>query len=489
MNDMALSIKITGDASSATAAMRGVANATETAMQQMARAIGRSGTATAGAVEDAHRTVVAGFRVELEAAKGNAEERVAIARRIAAEEIRAHGAASSDAIAAQKLIIQAERQAEEEKEQIRLVRKDAERDAALSSVEIRRDALDTDLALGRINAGERLELLRQLIAEESRIEQEALRARLENLNLDAVERARIYAEIAAVQRREQLQLIQATNQAAVTSANRWKQMGSQMSSAITSGLRGMVEGTGNALTLLRNIVWNGVGRIIDAGVQKMIQAWVEGEAQKTAATAAGEQARNALQVAGAAEGKAAQATSGIATIFTDAKTGAAGAYSALAGIPIVGPVLGAAAAATVFAAIMAFGSGISSAAGGWDNVPEDQMAMVHKREMILPASLADLIRSAFSAGPSLALAGAEGGSWGIPTERLLPRSAAPAQAAGGGGSPYATAAGVVASNGGDHFHFHCIDGPSVQRMVKEHGRALAQVYKQGKRDGFLKDKK
>ena len=60
----------------------------------------------------------------------------------------------------------------------------------------------------------------------------------------------------------------------------------------------------------------------------------------------------------------------------------------MSGIPAVGPALGAAAAAATFAAVMAFGS-VTSAAGGFYEVDRDQLAFIHKKEMVLPAGIAD----------------------------------------------------------------------------------------------------
>jgi hypothetical protein len=39
------------------------------------------------------------------------------------------------------------------------------------------------------------------------------------------------------------------------------------------------------------------------------------------------------------------------------------------------------------------GSKIASAAGGWDRIPSDQIAQLHKNEMVLPAHLAERIRN------------------------------------------------------------------------------------------------
>jgi hypothetical protein len=61
--------------------------------------------------------------------------------------------------------------------------------------------------------------------------------------------------------------------------------------------------------------------------------------------------------------------------LTDAKGAAGGAYNAVAGIPIIGPVLAPIAAGVAFAGVMAFDEG--------GMVPEDQMSMVHADEAVL----------------------------------------------------------------------------------------------------------
>lgn len=71
------------------------------------------------------------------------------------------------------------------------------------------------------------------------------------------------------------------------------------------------------------------------------------------------------------------------------------AYSAMAGIPIIGPALGAAAAA----AAIAFGlEQIANIAGvqfasGTDFVPKDMQATVHQGEIIIPKTFAEAIRA------------------------------------------------------------------------------------------------
>jgi hypothetical protein len=83
---------------------------------------------------------------------------------------------------------------------------------------------------------------------------------------------------------------------------------------------------------------------------------------------------------------------GLKFVFIEGFQAAAGAFKALVGIPYIGPILAPAAAIAAIAAVASFGSKIASAAGGWGQVPYDQMAMVHKDEMVLPARFAAPLR-------------------------------------------------------------------------------------------------
>ena len=77
-------------------------------------------------------------------------------------------------------------------------------------------------------------------------------------------------------------------------------------------------------------------------------------------------------------------------IESDAEAAAAGAYSAIVGIPYVGPFLAPAAAAVAYGAVLAF----DSAEGGYD-IPSgvNPMTQLHQKEMVLPAEHADTIRN------------------------------------------------------------------------------------------------
>lgn len=87
-----------------------------------------------------------------------------------------------------------------------------------------------------------------------------------------------------------------------------------------------------------------------------VSATTGGQAAQTGAVAAGEAARGTIEKAGALASLALNFKKTIRKIHNFAADAAAGAYSAMADIPIVGPVLGAIAAAATYVAVLAFGA-------------------------------------------------------------------------------------------------------------------------------------
>ncbi len=129
-------------------------------------------------------------------------------------------------------------------------------------------------------------------------------------------------------------------------------------------------------------------------VADMVAKWAAGVATRVLAERAGQAALQEARVAGASLGLATGAATASAQIANFAATAAAGAYAALSQVPLVGPILGAAAAASVFGAVLAFKGMIASAAGGFD-IPAgvNPLTQLHAQEMVLPARLANPMRS------------------------------------------------------------------------------------------------
>lgn len=110
---------------------------------------------------------------------------------------------------------------------------------------------------------------------------------------------------------------------------------------------------------------------------------VGAETAKTAATAVGTASRVATTATGATTTAAITAKSNLKEITSHAAAAAAGAYKAMASIPIVGPVLGALAAAATFTAVEAYGA-LASFDKGTNILPNDMIAQVHAGERIVP---------------------------------------------------------------------------------------------------------
>jgi phage-related minor tail protein len=149
---------------------------------------------------------------------------------------------------------------------------------------------------------------------------------------------------------------------------------------------------------LKNLIFQKTATAATTAVD--VTTHTAGEVAKTGATVVGTQARVAATASGAVQERSINFITTIKAIAGHAAKAAAGAYASLASVPIIGPVLGAAAAAGTFAAVLAFGA-IVSAAGGQAEVPYDgQLSMLHKKEMVLPAWAAGPLRDGLKAGNS-----------------------------------------------------------------------------------------
>ncbi|MBS0278148.1 MAG: hypothetical protein JSR81_11030, partial [Proteobacteria bacterium] len=190
--------------------------------------------------------------------------------------------------------------------------------------------------------------------------------------------------------------------------------------------------------------------ITTAGLASETAATTAAEVARTTATQAGSTARQVVEQ-GAAKltGAVASALAG-KQIASQAAVGAAGAYASQAPIPIVGPMLGAAEAVLVQAAIMKFAS-LASFDRGTNYIPSDMLAQVHAGERIIPA--ADnrrLMEAVGEAGPR--------GSRGSGSQQ-------------GGGNTY-------------HINISAIDAHSVKRWARENGAALAGGVQHAIRNGY-----
>lgn len=126
----------------------------------------------------------------------------------------------------------------------------------------------------------------------------------------------------------------------------------------------------------------------------------------TAAHVAADATKTASTVASAGIQTAVTAATGKKDILTQAASAAASVYNSIAKIPVVGPFLAPAMAAGALFAVMKF-TGLISARGGYGEVQgDDEPALLHKKEMVLPERFATPLRAALTARSSSGMIGA-----------------------------------------------------------------------------------
>lgn len=153
----------------------------------------------------------------------------------------------------------------------------------------------------------------------------------------------------------------------------------QISGAYAQQIARMVTLQQGFATTVRGM-FNSLLGLVENVVARMVQRWILGLLAQDAAS------------------KAFQ----FKEVARSAKTAAANAWAATSKIPIVGPFLAPIAAATAFAGVMAFsakqGYDVPDMAGPGIDGRGGQVGIVHPREMVLPADIADRFRSGGAGG-------------------------------------------------------------------------------------------
>jgi hypothetical protein len=164
-----------------------------------------------------------------------------------------------------------------------------------------------------------------------------------------------------------------------------------LESALDSSFSSMLRGTTSFTTGVHKLFFNLGDELIVGVFHKMVSAWVSSEVTKLSESTMVQSALKALHLQSLVTAKTTDAAEALADIDTKAAQAAAGAYAATVAIPYIGPIIAPAAAAEAEASVMAFASQVASAAGGM-MVDKDQLALVHKNEMVLPSHISQGIQ-------------------------------------------------------------------------------------------------
>lgn len=238
-----------------------------------------------------------------------------------------------------------------------------------SVLEAKERALDQDLAFGRINEAQWTAAKKAGITERLRADLEELnKAQLAAKN-DLNEWKTIQNQKNALTRASLNDIDKLDIDLVNRSKARWSSFFGSMTGGFDGAIQGLVKGT---------MTWGDAFKSVTdqalSGVISFFVRWAEEEAIKWATgLAMGETSR------------VAEAT-GAAAVY------AVNAMGSVAAIPFYGWAMAPGVGAEAYGSGLAM-AGLASAEGGWERVPSDQVAQIHKNEQVLPAHYAEGLRN------------------------------------------------------------------------------------------------
>ena len=293
------------------------------------------------------------------------------------------------------------------------------RRAALAKLALAEQEIKEQEALGQITNEQRLQTLREFERQRYDIEAAALEDRIKlaesDPNMNPVELEKLLSQRLELKRQYTLKERELMGQINIDKAGPEGNVFKSMESSFEQAMTGMAT---NAMTLrgaLQNIWRQMFTSFVGEYITKKAAAEAADAIRQTTLWRSLFVTKAATDQAGAASGIAAKQGETTANVGQSAIEAAANAFKAMAGIPVVGPVLAVGAAAAAMSAVMGLlgggggskttttstripgggGSGVSvpSAAGGFD-IPAgvNPLTQLHEREMVLPQAQADAVR-------------------------------------------------------------------------------------------------
>lgn len=357
--------------------------------------------------KDAFEAEMAGFKLRIDAAKNHYAERDAEAAR-ASEMVRSRFGAESkeyrEALGHQQQLAREHQEKLREIEKLHLATKQA---AALFDTEQAIEAAEFEVQLGVRTKESLLELRRQAAATRLEIEIATINAEQAAFEVGTVEYEKLEAKRAEVRQKYRGEVGKVNREGNAQANGPLGKSLEGIQDGFQRSMDAIFEKGGLTMAKLRDI-WKQTGQMfVREMVTKPLAEWAAMQLRKVLLNAGFLQAKNAQEIASAGVTISTEASIGVASIGVSAARAAAAAYAAIAGIPVVGPVLAPLTAAAALGAVLALGKRIFSAEGGFD-IPSGMNPLVqtHAREMILPATYADVIRGMAANG------GAAGGGGG-----------------------------------------------------------------------------
>lgn len=326
---------------------------------------------------------MADYKARSDAAQKGSVERILIAGEEAAKIGDKFGQESKEYRAALAEMSRMARERVEEQRKLDELQTQAEAQYQSSRIALERQSLDSLEALGQINATQKLQRLKALQEQEFAIELKGAQDRAALLKQDPVAYQAAMNKIEQLKQKQQLDMKKIDTQITAEGIKPWKTIGDAMTSSMESAFKGLIQGTETWRQALQGIAQSVLMTMLDV-------------AEKILADKATKLILAKLmnkEEAGAA-------------ITDNSAAAATAAFASTAAIPIVGLELAPAAASAAFAGSMAWASSLISAAGGF-SIPSgmNPVAQLHQEEMVLPADIANPLRSKLSGAGGRGLGG------------------------------------------------------------------------------------
>jgi hypothetical protein len=260
--------------------------------------------------------------------------------------------------------------------------------------------LDQKVSLGQISSAQELAQRKALIQAEEQLNLQAKDAEIaaeKKGGDDPVKLQQLANQKVDIERKAQAQISELDRKAAKDQEANYRQVFQILTSGFSSAIAGLIKGTMSWGQAFKSVLSEALNGMINFFVQMGLKA-----AENWLMQQLGFETAQQTQLATAIMTNVSEGTS-------SAALAAVNAFASICAIPIVGPELAPAAAATAYGQGMGWAA-LASAAGGWDQVPSDQVAQIHKNEMVMSAPLATGIRNMVANGQAGAAGkGAQGG--------------------------------------------------------------------------------
>ena len=295
--------------------------------------------------------------------------------------------------------------------------------AAQTSEKAKESLLSEGVKLHLISEDEKLAATQKALNEEYATERGLLQKELQIDGLKLAQKQALNDKLKALDEKHAAESEKAYLQSVEKQVQGWDHMVDTMSSSMASGITGMVEHTETfrqaMLSLERDVLSSfvkmGTDVVADWAKKQiaLVALSLSTEGQQTAAKLAGATAREGVAAGESASGLGSLIASAVKAITVDAGQAAAGVTAFLA--PVMGPAAVGAGAATEGAVLSMAAFDI-----GAYKLDQDQIAMVHKNEMVMPAAEAGAFRSMLSgavngSGPGGAATHNHTHNWNIST--------------------------------------------------------------------------